>query len=520
MAFFLTHFLHRQRRLNPDVVATVGMGTQQTWAQMSDRVARLASALQHLGVKTGDRIGILSGNSAQFAEVFFASWWVGAVVNPVNLRWSTPEMVYSLDDCQTEVLIVNDRFKAQALELQARSKSLRTIIHFGDGQTDPAMLSYESLISDAAPIPDADRNGTDLAAIFYTGGTTGFPKGVMVTHDNLCGSALNSRATVGMTPGTSALLIAPMFHVGGAAQMLTSIIDGKKMAFIPAFTPSDFLQAIQTHQIDYTFLVPTMIQMVLDHPARNEYDTRSLKTLSYGGSPISEGVLRRTRQAFPNAALRQNYGMTEFAGTITVLGPQFHTEQGESLGKLKSAGHPMLMSRIEIVDANGKEVPANTVGEIRVRSPGVMVGYWNKPELTAAALRDGWLYTGDAGRMDEDGFLFIVDRVKDMIVTGGENVYSAEVEQALAQHPSVAMSAVIGIPDDKWGEAVHAIVQLKNGHNVSAEALIEHVRELIANYKAPRSVEFRDALPISGAGKIQKGDLRKPFWDSRDRQIS
>jgi acyl-CoA synthetase (AMP-forming)/AMP-acid ligase II len=282
----------------------------------------------------------------------------------------------------------------------------------------------------------------------------------------------------------------------------------------------EFLQAVQSHQIDYAFLVPTMIQMVVDHPALKEFDTRSLKTLSYGGSPISESLLRRTREAFPNAGLRQNYGMTEFAGSITVLGPQFHTEHGESLGKLKSTGRPSLMSRIEIVDAHGEEVPTGTVGEIRVRSPGVMAGYWNKPELTAGALRDGWLYTGDAGRMDEDGFLFIVDRLKDMIVTGGENVYSAEVEHALAQHPSVAMSAVIGIPDEKWGEAVHAIVQLKSGHSVSSEALIEHVRERIANYKAPRSLEFRDALPISGAGKIQKGELRKPFWSTHERQVS
>jgi long-chain acyl-CoA synthetase len=278
------------------------------------------------------------------------------------------------------------------------------------------------------------------------------------------------------------------------------------------------LQVIQQHQVTHLLLVPTMIQLATDHPDAGAYELSSVEAMAYGGSVISEAVLQRAMMRFPNAGFFQAYGMTELSPCATYLSAADH--RGGKPGLLRSAGRASLSTEVRVVDEQGHEVPLGTVGEVAVRGANVMLGYWNKPEQTAAAVRDGWMHTGDGGRMDEDGYLYIVDRMKDMIVSGGENVYSAEVENALSQHPAVAASAVIGIPSDQWGEAVHAVVVLKPGAAVSGDDLAAHCHTLIAGYKCPRSVEFRDSLPMTGAGKIQKTELRKPFWESHARAVN
>ncbi|MFO1196035.1 MAG: long-chain fatty acid--CoA ligase [Burkholderiaceae bacterium] len=520
MAFYLTQSLHRSLQQRPNEVATVFGKRRQTWAQFGDRVARAAGALRALGVKPDDRVALMALNSDRYLEYYLATWWAGAVVNPVNVRWSPAEVAYSLDDCDTAVLIVDDTFKAMAADLRARSKALRTVIHVGDGDPPEGMLSWERIVAAAAPVADAHRSGEDLAGIFYTGGTTGFPKGVMLTHTNLASNALGDVADGLVAPERPALVAAPMFHLAAGALMMCNLIVGNTFVIVPAFTPAGVLEAIQSERVKSALLVPTMIQMVIDFPGFKDYDTSSLTDVAYGASPISEGVMKRALAALPNARFTQAYGMTEVSPCATFLKPWYHTAEGQKAGKLRSAGRAMTACEVRIVDPQDNEVPRGTVGEICVRGPGVMKGYWNKPELTAQALRGGWMHTGDAGRMDDDGFVFIVDRVKDMIVTGGENVYSVEVENALSQHPAVAVASVIGIPDDKWGEAVHAVVVLKPGQSVTKEALIAHTHTLIANYKCPRSVEFRDALPLTGAGKVQKTELRKPFWEGRDRNVA
>ena len=517
MPMYLTQGLHRALQCRADRVATVFGERQHTYRQYGERVARLASALQSLGMAPGDRVGMLALNSDRYLEFFYGTWWGGGAVNPVNIRWSAAEIAYSFDDCDTRILLVDDQFKGLAGELRSRSKALKTLIYTGDGVTPEGMLSYEQLLMQAAPVPDADRAGADLAAVMYTGGTTGFPKGVMLSHENLASNALAFVAAGATHAEGLALLIAPMFHIAVGALLHAHVMVGGTSVIAPMFTPLATLQAIQQHRVTHMLLVPTMIQLTVDHPEAGQYDLSSLQVLTYGGSVINAAVLQRAMQRFPNAGFIQAYGMTELSPCATYLTPRDH--RGEP-SLLCSAGRASLATQVRVVNEQGIEVPRGTVGEVVVRGPNVMLGYWNRPEDTAKALRGGWMHTGDGGRMDENGYLYIVDRMKDMIVSGGENVYSAEVENALAQHPCVAASAVIGIPSEQWGEAVHAVIVFKAGTSATGEELSAHCRGLIAGYKCPRSFEFRDALPMTGAGKIQKTELRKPHWEGRVRAVN
>jgi long-chain acyl-CoA synthetase len=365
------------------------------------------------------------------------------------------------------------------------------------------------------------RTAADLAGIFYTGGTTGRSKGVMLSHGNLMVNALNALGE-GLFPSSAIYLhAAPMFHLANGAAMYSLLLSGGSNVMIQAFTPEGVMAAIQNERVTDVLLVPTMIQMLVDHPAVGSYDLSSLKNITYGASPISEAVLGRAMAALPNVHFTQAYGMTELAPIATLLHWQEHIGEGRAKGRHRAAGRATLGCEVRIVDTDDKPVPYGTVGEIVVRGDNVMMGYWERPEETAKAVVDGWMHTGDGGYMDEHGFVFIVDRVKDMIISGGENVYSVEVENAITQHPAVAQCAVIGIPDERWGELVHAVVVTKPGAKVTADELIEFSKTLIAGYKCPRSVEISETpLPLSGAGKVLKRDLRKPFWENRERRVS
>jgi acyl-CoA synthetase (AMP-forming)/AMP-acid ligase II len=515
----LTQLLHRGKRLMPQQIATCYGARSQSYAQLNDRVARLAAGLIELGMRAGDRVGILSLNSDRYIESMFAIWWAGGVVNPINIRWSAREIAFSLEDCGTRLLIVDDSFAPMVRELSDRARCLRTVIHAGEEAAPPGTFDYEQLIAERAPAADAGRGGDDLAGVFYTGGTTGHAKGVMLSHANLYGNALACLAEGLVEEGDVFLHVAPMFHLADIAFLVMATLRGLRQVICPRFSPELAFAAIEQHAVSCVLLVPTMLQMLVDDPRRSEYQLQSLRRVVYGASPISKAVLDRAMACFPNVRFSQCYGQTEMSPVVSVLKPLYHADPALR-AKLRSAGQPMLGVELRILDPDGRECPPNAVGEIVVRGPGVMQGYWDKPEQTAAALRDGWLMTGDGAYLDEDGFLFVVDRLKDMIVSGGENVYSAEVENAIAQHPAVASCAVIGIPDQRWGEAVHAVVVLKPGAAaITDEAIRQHCQALIANYKCPRSVEFRDALPLSGAGKILKMVLREPWWEQSARKI-
>jgi acyl-CoA synthetase (AMP-forming)/AMP-acid ligase II len=514
---YLTQGLHRAAQQTPDAVMTVCGDRKRTFAEVVDRVARLAGALRGLGVADGDRVAMLSMNSDRYSEYLLAVPWANAVLNPVNIRWSPAEIVYSFEDSQTSVLLVDDAFAAMLPALRSGYTGLKAVIHCGDGPAPEGTLGYEQLIAETTPVADAGRGGDELAGLFYTGGTTGFPKGVMLSHANLVTSALGATSSgYVFRPGGTYLHAAPMFHLADLAGWAAQLMLGGTHVMIPAFEPVSVMRAIQDHQVTDALLVPVMIQMLVDHADVGSYDLTSLKRVLYGASPMAQAVLERAMRTLPRAEFIQAFGMTELAPIATMLGPDEH----RAGSRLRSAGRAAPHTEVRIIDAEDNEVPRGTVGEIAVRGGNVMQGYWNKPEETALALRGGWMHTGDGAYMDEDGYVFIVDRLKDMIVSGGENVYSAEVENAVASHPSVAACAVIGVPDDEWGERVHAVVVLKPGGTATPDQIREHAKSLIAGYKAPRSVEFVDALPVSGAGKILKRELRKKYWDSSDRAVN
>lgn len=511
---YLTQGLHRAVAATPDDTATIYADRVRTFREHADRIARFAGGLRAIeGIERDDRVAILSLNSDRYAEFLLAVPWADLVLNPVNIRWAPPEIAYSLIDSGTKVLLIDDAFAPVVPALRDAVPGIVEFIHCGDGPTPEGTTSYEEIIARSEPIDDVRRSDDDIAGIFYTGGTTGFPKGVMLTHANMVTSALGTVAT-GELLGPSAVLLhaAPMFHLADLAAWAGQVLCGGAHVMVPMFEPVAVLEAIQEHRPTDVLVVPTMLQMLVDHPRIGEFDLASLRRILYGGSPISEGLLNRTIERFPDVGLTQAYGMTEVAPVASLLLPNDHR------GKyLASGGRAAPHSEIVIKNEAGEQVPNGTVGEICVRGGHVMKGYWNKPDETEAVLRDGWYHTGDGGYLDDDGFVFVVDRIKDMIVTGGENVYSAEVESAISRHPAVAAAAVIGLPDPNWGERVHAFVVLAPGAALNDEELIAFCKEQIAGYKVPRSVTFRADLPMSGAGKVLKRELRDHEESLRSR---
>ncbi|KKW65807.1 long-chain-fatty-acid--CoA ligase [Mycolicibacterium elephantis] len=511
---YLSQSLHRMLQQCPDMPLTIYGDRQRSVTQSCDRIARLAGALRGLGVSRDDRVAYLGLNSDRYHEYCCAVPWADAVLNPVNIRWSPAEIAYSLNDSQTNVLFVDETFASAADRVKAAGVALSAVIYCGDEACPPGMLDYEELIARSEPVADARRGEESIFGIFYTGGTTGKPKGVALSHTNVVTSALGLLAGQFLTAGARMLHALPMFHLGALGMWVTVNVAGVTHVIVPSFTPRGVAQAISEHRVTDALLVPTMVQMLLDDPDTGAFDLTSLRRLTLGAAPASDALFDRAKKAFPAVHLSQAYGMTEAAPAISMLPPSDHDDPSRH----RSAGRALPHVEVRVVDADGAEVPRGQIGEVVVRGDNVMLGYWNRPEETAAALRDGWLHTGDLGQMDERGYLFIVDRLKDMIISGGENVYPAEVENALASHPAVSVAAVIGVPDDRWGERVHAVVVLRAGHVVTEDALREHCRAFIGGYKVPRSVQFVAELPLSAAGKVLRRELRARFTARGDNK--
>jgi acyl-CoA synthetase (AMP-forming)/AMP-acid ligase II len=497
----ITQLVHRLRQQRPDDVLTVCAGRTRTVTESVDRIARLAGALTELGLTTGGRVAVLAHNSDRFHECLLAVPWAGGVVVPLNTRWSAEEIAFALADSETAVLFVDDAFAPLAPALRAKLPKLTAVVHCGDEITPDGLVSHEELVRAATPAPDVRRGGDDVFGIFYTGGTTGPAKGVMLSHRNVLTSALGAQAA-GFLSGPGILLhTAPMFHLADLASWLSGLMAGSTHVMVPRFDVHGTLAAIDAHGVTDVLLVPTMIQMLVDATSRIAFRLSTLRRVVYGAAPMPAALLRRARKAFPHTEFVQAYGMTEAGPLITLSVPS--DEPDHTTGR--AAPH----CELRVVDELGADVPYGQVGEVVVRGSNVMLGYWRREEETAAALRDGWLRTGDAATLDDRGNLTIVDRIKDMILSGGENVYPAEVERVLVEHPAVAAVAVVGVPDDLLGERVHAVVVARPGQTPSGAELREFCRRRIGGYKIPRSVEFVAELPTSGAGKVLKRTLRE-----------
>ncbi len=499
----------------PDKEAIVDGAHRATFAEHVGRVGRAAGALRDLGVSGEDRFAVMALNSHRYMELWHAAFLGAGVMNPLNLRLAAPELAYILQDSGTKVVFTDFLFGGM-IEQVREEAGIEHVVVMGEGDV-PHDATYDELIDAADPrLPD-EPDETDPVVLMYTGGTTGLPKGVLVEHRAEILNLYHVAMRWGLDEHIVNLNQTPMFHAATMGGVLGVPAAGGASTFVPLFDPAAVMDAIEAESVTWTVMVPTMVGMLLNHPEFRPERLASLEVLTYGASPMPTALLERLLQLYPDLRVFQGYGMTEASAVLTVLGPDEHREGG---ALLRSAGRPVPGVVLTIQDPDGKPVPQGETGEVCARGGNFMREYWNKPDATAEVFHDGWYHTGDAGYLDERGYLYLVDRVKDMIVTGGENVYSVEVENAIATHPAVEQVAVIGVPHDVWGEAVHAIVVPKAGAEIDQDEIVEHARQLIAGYKLPKSVEFRsEPLPLSGAMKVLKRELRAPYWEGEGRGV-
>jgi long-chain acyl-CoA synthetase len=494
--------LYHAARNYADRPATICGDVRLNYRELTARCRRLGGALQGLGLEAGDRIAILAANSHQYIETYMAVPAAGFVVVPLNTRHAEAELAYVLKDSGTKLLLTD-------VEPGDLADIVERVIRIPD--------EYEALLAAAAEI-ELGTNITEesLAGLFYTGGTTGASKGVMLNHRSLIANSHNWTAFAQPRPEDINTVMAPLFHAAGSNSVIASIWGGGVQMVVPQFIPAQILDMIEKERATQMLGVPIMIAALAEEQHANPRDVSSIRFVAHGGSPITTEVIRRAIAAFPGAEFSHLYGATETGPLITGL---HHEEQMPNSDLLRSCGQALPGVGVRILDQQGNELPAGEIGEIAVGGPNIMQGYWNKPEQTAAALKDGWYLSGDVGRADKNGYIFLMDRAKDMIITGGENVYCTEVEEILHQHPAVLQAAVFGIPHAQWGEAVHAAVQLR--HPAEVDELIAFCHEHIAGYKVPKGIDFWDKpLPLSGPGKILKRELRKPYWTDQGTQIN
>ena len=491
--------LGRAARDFPDRAALRSADKWLTFAELDDRVAGIAGALSKHGFGRGGRLAVLMPNGADYLQLIYACARLGVIVVPLNVRLSVVEIDRILAHASPHGLIRHSTLPVPTVPL-----ALQLVL-----DQEPLDLGHDGFRP--APINDPDA----VLALIYTSGTTGHPKGVVVTHANMLANVEHFEYWMPHKDGAVHLHAAPLFHIADFPVMFAAPAFGAAQVTIPRFSPQDFCQTVERARVSHTVLVPTMINLLTQFPELEKYDLASLEEIAYGGSPMAPELIRRTREVLPGARLVQGYGLSE-TGFLTALRDDEHVEP-----RLTSCGRPAPGIELQVADGSGAEVKAGEPGELIARGANVMRGYWNNSEETAQVFRDGWFRTGDVGRQDADGFFYILDRLKDMIVTGGENVYSGEVEAVIYEHPAVLEAAVFGIPDRKWGELVAATVVLKPGKVLNGDELIDHCRRSLANYKVPRRVEFSDTqLPKSGTGKILKRVLRERFWDHQERAVS
>jgi long-chain acyl-CoA synthetase len=473
---------------------------------LHDRCSRLVGALRARGVARGDRVAVLALNCHRYLEAYLGIPAGGMVVVPLNTRLAEPELRAILADAGATVLIT-DRDPGEL------AKEVSQVLAWPD--------EYDAMVDAAAPAELGEGVGeADLAALFYTGGTTGRSKGVMLTHRNLVANAFHKTLACRLERTDVMLAVGPLFHVAGTAPLLGLAWMGAATVMLPTFDPAAGLDLIERHGVTLTLPVPTMVGALVEEQRARPRDVSSLRLLGHAASPIASELLRRAHETFPSAELAHYYGATETAPIVTCLPHEERELDGPRMG---SCGQAVPGVEVRVVRTDSAvDLPSGEVGEVVVRGPNVMAGYWRQPEATARALVDGWYHTGDLGYLDGDGYLFLVDRLKDMIVSGGENVYSVEVEDVLNRHPAVLEAAVFGIPDERWGEAVHAVVVARPGADPAGldAALHDHVRASIAGYKTPKRIEVRtEPLPKSGPGKILKRELRAPYWTGHETSI-
>jgi acyl-CoA synthetase (AMP-forming)/AMP-acid ligase II len=490
-----------------------------SYAELNERVGRLAQALRTLGIQPGDRVAIVQRNGPAVLETLFASFRIGATAVPINVRLHAEEVAFISQDCGARALVATAEYAESALRAREQTSELQVI---GVGSI-PDALDYEALLAAADPLKaDVEIDPSDIAWLFYTSGTTGKPKGAMLTHRNLLAMTMNYFADVHTLSSEDVVLhAAPLTH-GSGLYALPAIAKGTSNVILhtPSFDPAMIFDLIQRLRVTtIAFLAPTQIKMLLDGPYQS-YDLNSLHCIAYGGGPMYVGDMKQAVEAF-GPVLVQIYGQGEVPMTISYLRREEHLTGEDPVAerRLASAGISRTDVEVRIVDEDDRDAAMGTIGEIVVRGDVVMAGYWKRPEISAETLRGGWLHTGDLGMMDENGYIYLLDRKKDLVISGGNNIYPREIEEVLLMHPAVYEVAVIGVPDALWGESVKAIVVLRPDSTASGEELIAFCQEHLASYKKPRTVEFIPQLPKNAYGKVLKRELRELYWQNQQRRI-
>ena len=518
----LSNLLTQTARLFPDKIAIKHGPKTMTYAQFNSRANRLANALRSLGIRQGDNIAILQYNCPEFYETLFACFKCGCGTIPINFRLHPKEFAFIIDHSEAKAVILSKEFNTPILGIRARIPGVKHLIGLSGNGED--FIDYEELLLNSpGSVVDVDVAPDDLAWLFYTSGTTGMPKGAMLTHRILLAMTMGCYADMcpGFGPDDVILHAAPLSH-GSGLYGLPNIAKGAFNVILESksFDPEQVFRTIEKHRVTNMFAAPTMVKMMIDHPAVDQYDHSSLRSVIYGGASMLVEDLKKAIQKL-GPCLVQLYGQGESPMTITYLPHRDHilNDTAEQEKRLASAGIPRTDVEVKIFDTNDDELPVGEIGNIVTRSDLVMKGYWRNQEATAATVRNGWLDTGDMGYMDENGYVFIMDRSKDMIISGGENIYPREIEEVLIKHPAVGEVSVIGVPDPKWGEAIKAVVALVPGESTTEEELISFCKDNIAGYKKPKSVDFIEALPKNNYGKILKRELRAVYWKGGEKEV-
>jgi long-chain acyl-CoA synthetase len=509
----VNYCLRRAKSFYGDNIAIEHESRKVTYRDFYALVECSARKLVALGAAKGDRVAVLMLNSPEYLELYYSAAMAGALIVPLNTRWHLNEIVFTLSDSGSKILIVDDRFAGLVPEIHAALPAIERFVYVGGGVCPDGLVDWRSVSAASEPksFPEPDEN--DVAGLFYTSGTTGGPKGAMLTHRNLYSNAIHSLLPpAGIFVDGKWLHAAPMFHLADVGAIFALTLCGVTHCFLASFDPLGVIQAIERYRITSLVLVPTMINMVVNHPEFGRHDLSSLRRIVYGASPMPLPLLKQAMEQL-RCEFAQGYGMTEVSPVLTRLAPGDHRfdNADRQFAPVKSAGQAVMGVEVRVVDHNDNDVPTGQAGEVIGRGPNVMKGYWNRPEISAEVLRGGWMHTGDVGALDEEGFLYLLDRKKDMIKTGSENVYSPEVESMLCAHPAVLEAAVIGVPHETWGETIRAVVAIRPGAALEEEELIAWCRDRLTHFKCPTSVVFTDALPKGGTGKIQKNVLRERF---------
>lgn len=511
-------------RIHPDAFYARCGNRSLTYAEANEEANRLANLLISKGLKVGDRFAYLSKNSLEMSVLYQAASKAGAVPVPLNYRLAPAEWAYIINDAGSKLLFAHKDLAPAVDTVRGELKSVEACYAIDttppEGWEDYAKAVAEQ---DAGPVPDRGITADDALYQMYTSGTTGRPKGAILTHGNILANLEQMRNIISarMTLGDRILVVAPMYHAAGTMVGLHGVHSGAGLVIQEDFVPADVVEALSTEGISTTVLVPAMIQACLVMvPDVKERDYSSLKAMVYGASPIAEETLRSAMETF-RCDFYQAFGMTETTSSVVYLNAHDHVRAlNEKPELLLAAGRANPGTEVRVVDENDRDVPVGEVGEIIARGPQIMKGYWNMPEATAEALKGGWMHTGDAARMDDEGYVYIQDRIKDMIVSGGENVYPREVENALFEHPAIVDAAVFGIPGEKFGEDVMATIVLADGETLTEDEVIAFCRTKLGGYKIPRKVDFMDELPRNASGKVLKKDLREPYWQGHSRRVS